>query len=474
MRLFLFFYLSIASGYTRPIPFPPGELDTRQPPSETETFIYRQVFDTLFVSTKSGVQGSLASRWKFENGGKVLQIHLVETKFHSGKSLTNSDVKYSIERLKNSGDYIGTLLESIEKIELGRDPLELKILFKRPVYNFTTRLTDPAISIIAKDENSSALNGTGPFKLKSSTKDLIAFQKNSNYFSTPARIENLLLPVIKKPDAINLFKNGKVDDLFHYYLNPEERNSMKEYCAWSFEILPALRFMVVKSYTNEGLRNRNSRKCVVDALNRQTIVDDLDKGQKLLVTSLPMHIYGGKWLKKISEVTTCSDLELESLRTALRQNPLRVAGVEGHEALTSSLMKMLKKKELTAQLIIFPSTPEFLRGLRSDNIDLYIARYTARSAEVESFEKAFVGEHSYWKVEKDQDLYSKEKAIEKMESRGRRAEEYAKLFNLLVDRKYFVPLNQYEFNGCYRKKIKNMSIEMNGFIYQDMRSIEEP
>jgi len=117
----------------------------------------------------------------------------------AGRQLTAEDVKYSIDRQRNKQSpksalfYRGYQWETVDKVEVGPDPLLLTITTKGPVAPFMHYLADTYATIIPKelvDPASDDMNsvdkmiGTGPFILEK----LVAFQlvkcvRNPNWFA---------------------------------------------------------------------------------------------------------------------------------------------------------------------------------------------------------------------------------------------------------------------------------------------------
>ena len=117
----------------------------------------------------------------------------------AGRQLTAEDVRYSIDRQRNKESPKSALFyrqfqwETVDKIEVGPDPLRLTITTKEPVAPFTHYLADTYAAIIPKelvDQSTDDMNnpdkmiGSGPFMLDK----LVALQmlkcvRNPNWFA---------------------------------------------------------------------------------------------------------------------------------------------------------------------------------------------------------------------------------------------------------------------------------------------------
>jgi peptide/nickel transport system substrate-binding protein len=114
----------------------------------------------------------LAKSWEISNDGREYIFLLREgVKFHHGKELDSSDVKYSIERVMNPATrspkaYAYRWIDSVQ----GIDKYHLKIRLKEPFGPFLTTLTIQNCPIVPAGLEPAATKpapGTGPFVLKS-------------------------------------------------------------------------------------------------------------------------------------------------------------------------------------------------------------------------------------------------------------------------------------------------------------------
>ena len=112
-------------------------------------------------------------------------------KFHSGKTLTSADVKYSIERIINPAtasprraNYAG--INTIETPDASTVVIKLKV----PFAPFLALMATSGASIVDKGVADVGLNGsvdggTGPFQTKERTKgQQIVLDKNPTYWRT--------------------------------------------------------------------------------------------------------------------------------------------------------------------------------------------------------------------------------------------------------------------------------------------------
>ncbi|NCB02313.1 MAG: ABC transporter substrate-binding protein [Spirochaetia bacterium] len=163
----------------------------------------------------------LAESWDIPNNLTYI-FHLRKgVKFHNGREMVASDVKYSLERVMDPktaspGRSYLALVESVDVV----DEYTVKLTLSAPLASLLDSLTSNNISIVPKEAVEANGNlqkvavGTGPFMLKEWVADnSMTLEKNSNYFikGAPA-VDKVIFRVI--PEAASLLagvKSGELD-----------------------------------------------------------------------------------------------------------------------------------------------------------------------------------------------------------------------------------------------------------------------
>lgn len=165
-----------------------------------------QVYDTLVTADFDGstIKGSLADSWEISENGLSYTFHLKDqVMFHSGKSLTSEDVKYTYDRWRDPKTASATFpfVAAIKSIETP-DNNTVVINLSRPDPNLLINLTVPVAAILNKDTVEQAeadgkvygtevIDGTGPFIFKEFVEnDHISFMRNDDYVWGPEIYEN--------------------------------------------------------------------------------------------------------------------------------------------------------------------------------------------------------------------------------------------------------------------------------------------
>lgn len=142
--------------------------------------IQNQIFETL-TRFENGTKlvPSLADSWTNpDNNTWVFKLH-PDVKFHTGKTMTASDVKASIDSVKAS-EYGQTFASTIKSVD-AVDPLTVKITTDGPDPLLANKLTGLYIYDTTSGKKDNPINGSGPYTVKSDTKDAITLAAFDGY-----------------------------------------------------------------------------------------------------------------------------------------------------------------------------------------------------------------------------------------------------------------------------------------------------
>jgi peptide/nickel transport system substrate-binding protein len=255
-----------------------GPSDTLDPASGWVGWYMREVgiYETLFSYDENMVlQPELASgnekvsdtEWK---------ITLREgVKFHDGTTMDADAVVYSLNRVLNSDNTRKSEYDFIDSItSTSANSITIKTKYS---YSPTiASLTDPIMSIVspsAQDLNNTPV-GTGPFKLKSFTKDVsLSLEKFDDYWNGVPKLDSIDVYII--PDGMTrLFKleSGEVDLSVEIPQSEiESLQSNGDFKVYTNETVRTYFFYV--NMKKDPLSDVNFRQALNYALGRQEIVD---------------------------------------------------------------------------------------------------------------------------------------------------------------------------------------------------------
>jgi peptide/nickel transport system substrate-binding protein len=227
------------------------------------------VYEGLFKLTDDGkVENLLAKDYKVSPDGLTYSFTLQSgVKFHSGKTLTSADVKYSIEKVTSAKSQSArkSSFVAISKIATPDDKTVVITLSSRSisfVYNlsYVSIVNDTAKNLLTSED------GTGPYKLgawkRGSSLSLQRFDgywgtpaKNKqvvfNYFSDATALNNALLTKAvdvvtseQSPDALSQFDNNSA-----YTVN-NGKSTTKLLLAFNDKVAPFDKVLVRKAITS--------------------------------------------------------------------------------------------------------------------------------------------------------------------------------------------------------------------------------
>ncbi len=157
--------------------------------------------DTLVtLDYDMSIKPGLAERWDISPDGTVYTFHLRrDVRFHSGKPLVASDVKFTFEKwLATEGSPTAYLIRPIERIETPDDHtvvFHLKepyaIFLDNLASSWASILNEEAVRQAGDDYGVTTVDGTGPFRFKEWIKgERLVVERNPDFRWGPPIVEN--------------------------------------------------------------------------------------------------------------------------------------------------------------------------------------------------------------------------------------------------------------------------------------------
>lgn len=208
-------------------------------------------YDNLYKlegSDLSDPKPCLAESYSLDETGTVFTFKLrPDVKFSSGNSLTSKDVAFSFNRVRNLKSNTSHHAEGIVSIETPDDSTVV-ITLKEKDASFLSKLSNNSFCVVdsvlvaqnggvdtedaaTKDTAKAWLNansaGSGPFILKKWTQNTeMVFEKNPNYWGTPAGVDQIIIKEIPDLNAQRqMLERGEIDIAFE--LGPEQIEAIK-------------------------------------------------------------------------------------------------------------------------------------------------------------------------------------------------------------------------------------------------------
>lgn len=198
----------------------PTTLDPQYQLDRYAMLLCDNIYDTLvFREADGSVSPRLSDSWEVSDDGTEYLFHLKEgVRFHDGSGLTAEDVKYTIDRSLQS-PYCMSFNFAFEGAEVV-DEHTVKVLLKypfSPTLNILATSNFAVVSKAAVEKAGDAFGhnpvGTGPYRLKE-WKDgqKLVLERNDDYYSGPAAVRLVEIPVIKEQNTVMVALNtGEID-----------------------------------------------------------------------------------------------------------------------------------------------------------------------------------------------------------------------------------------------------------------------
>lgn len=268
----------------------PKSLDFQIYNEFTTLGITEHIYNTLVSFDDNGIiQPDLASDFKYLSPTKILFTIKKGIKFHNGDILTSDDVIFSLNRmLSNPGGKV--LIDEIKSVS---QPESDKVLIelKKPSASFLGKLTLPIAGILNKKYVESGNNigthpmGTGPYMFEKWNSDTINLKSFKEYFKGAPKNGGIIFKVI--PENSSRVMALEADDVdIIYPVSPIDFSII--------ESNPKLQLVLEKGVTTDylgfnvqkdGLNNKNIRKAIKLAIDKQGILDAVFLGKGSIAKS---------------------------------------------------------------------------------------------------------------------------------------------------------------------------------------------
>lgn len=325
-------------------------LDAHNTTFITATAIHNNIYNGLLKITSPDGKSvdfkpELAREWEIQGDRvHIFRLHKGVT-FHNGDPFTAADVKWNLERVKDKQQapihaWKLALLEHIDIL----DSHTIKLTFMKPfpflrvAFTGSTGRAATILSPRAVKERGRAYGrnpvGTGPFKfVEWKEADYILLERNPNYWETDADgnrlpyLDKVLLKFIIEPSTlVAALKTGEVDgvNFVHPQFVADLRKDPK------LNVFTAvggnwrnLHFNIAK----EPFSDKNLRKAVTFAIDRQEILDRVEFGEGIVAHGPISPPMGGFWDPAWNSGRNGQYHDMEQARAYMKQSRY-ASGVE--------------------------------------------------------------------------------------------------------------------------------------------------
>lgn len=237
-------------------------------------------------------------------------FHLREgVMFHNGEELKASDVKFTLERVKNSPKQ-GYLLAVLDKVEI-IDDYTVRTTLSEPYAPFLLNLTESQTVIVnekavteAGDKYAQNPVGTGPMKFSEwKANDHVTLVKNENYFMGAPEADSITIKVYPEASSRSIaLETGEVDLITP--VPPVDINRIKENPDLeTIEMVSSTLSYVTLNTSKKPLGNLQVRQAMEYLTDKDTLIEVVREG------------YGVKAHSPIPTIGAMYDETLEDMYT---------------------------------------------------------------------------------------------------------------------------------------------------------------
>ena len=279
-----------AGGYKNTLTWAQGadvtSLDPHQGKETPAVQVNTQIFDTLVTvdPETNEVVPQIAESWEQTDDQTYVFKIREGIKFHDGSDLTAEDVKFSLDRARNSAA-VSYIVSFIEEVTVDDDHT-VTVKTTAPYAPTLRNLAIPFAAIVPKavveaDENAFIQNpvGSGPYKfVEWNHGDHVTLKAFDDYYAGKPETENLIMKVIPETSQRTIaLETGEVDLAYDLAVNDIPKVNSDDKLT-VYEIPSLTCWYVSMNMNKKPFDNPKVREAMSMAIDRQTIIDTINAG----------------------------------------------------------------------------------------------------------------------------------------------------------------------------------------------------
>ena len=261
-------------------------LDPHQGKETPAVQVNTQIFDTLVTvdPETNEVVPQIAESWEQTDDQTYVFKIREGIKFHDGSDLTAEDVKFSLDRARNSAA-VSYIVNFIEEVTVDDDHT-VTVKTTAPYAPTLRNLAIPFAAIVPKavveaDENAFIQNpvGSGPYKfVEWNHGDHVTLKAFDDYYAGKPETENLIMKVIPETSQRTIaLETGEVDLAYDLAVNDIPKVNSDDKLT-VYEIPSLTCWYVSMNMNKKPFDNPKVREAMSMAIDRQTIIDTINAG----------------------------------------------------------------------------------------------------------------------------------------------------------------------------------------------------
>ena len=272
--------------------------------------ISKIIFEPLMTLTSDyKLENSLAKEWAKQNETTYIIKLRDDKKWSDGQKFTAEDVRFTIDRLKDSDTIYSSNVQYVTTVEVV-DDTTLKIILSQEVPFFEYNLTFPILSSKYYSDKEFDANivpvGTGMYKVSEVQDAALILTKNEYYPETnKLKLDKITIAIYSSVGELyNSFKTGNID------LISTQNSNLKEYIGTigylSKEMKGREHDFIAFNTQNQILSQVNVRKAICYSIDKTNIVSSV-YGDNYYTSSFPLDY--GTWIYQEQDSSSGYNLE---------------------------------------------------------------------------------------------------------------------------------------------------------------------
>ena len=266
--------------------------------------ISKLIYDPLITLTADyKLEGCLAKEWAKQNDNSYLIKLRENVRWSDGERFTSEDVRFTIDRLKDTTSIYSYNVEHVTQVEIV-DDYTLKITLDKEIPFFEYNLTFPILSknyfegedFVNTSKNQSP-TGTGRYKIAEVQPSYITLTKNTSWWNKDKdlTLEKITINLYSSiGELYNSFKLGNID------LISTTNDNLQEYIGTIGYGSKELKgrehtFLAINTASNNALSNQEVRKAISFSIDKENIISSV-LNNKCYTSSFPLDF--GSWLSQ--------------------------------------------------------------------------------------------------------------------------------------------------------------------------------
>ena len=263
--------------------------------------ISKLIYDPLItLTTDYKVQACLAKEWAKQSDNSYLIKLRENVRWSDGERFTAEDVRFTIDRLKDTNTIYSSNVEHVTQVEIV-DDYTLKITLDKEIPFFEYNLTFPILSKnyyegedFVNSEKNKSPTGTGKYKISEVQPSYITLVKNTSWWNKEKEltIEKITINLYSSiGELYNSFKLGNID------LISTTNNNLQEYIGTigysSKEMKGRDHTFLSFNTKNYFLSKQEVRQAISYSIDKENIISSV-LNNKYYTSNFPLDF--GSWL----------------------------------------------------------------------------------------------------------------------------------------------------------------------------------